>query len=106
MMQSGTVDSHLLTESSIEEMLRSQVQLNYYLDWGLGWALEYSGGQKYFWHWGDATIYKTFAIASRESGKGVVILTNSQDGLKICPAIVAAVMSGKRHALDYQAIEY
>lgn len=106
MMQSGTVDSHLLTESSINEMLRSQIQLNDYLDWGLGWGLEYSDNQKYFWHWGDATIYKAFAIASRELGTGVVILTNSQNGLKICPPIVSAVMFGERFALDFEMIDY
>lgn len=106
MMQSGTIDSYLLTESSVEEMLRSQIQLNYHLDWGLGWGLEYSDKQKYFWHWGDAVIYKTFAIASRELGTGVVILTNSQNGFKICPDITTAVMSGKRYALDFEQIEY
>lgn len=87
-------------------MLRSQIQLNYYLDWGLGWGLEYSNKQKYFWHWGDVQTYKTFAIASRELGTGVVILTNSQNGLKVCPAIVSAVMSGDIHALDFEMIEY
>lgn len=106
MMQSGTVDSHLLTESSVQEMLRSQAQINNYLDWGLGWGLEYSNNQKYFWHWGDGGVYKTFAIASRKLGKGVVILTNSQNGLKICPDIVTAVMSGDRFAFDFEMIEY
>lgn len=106
MMQSGTTSNHLLTESSLEEMLRSQIQLNYYLDWGLGWGLEYSNKQKYFWHWGDAQTYKAFAIASRELGTGVVILTNSQNGLKICPAIVSTVMSGDRYALNLDLIEY
>jgi CubicO group peptidase (beta-lactamase class C family) len=106
MMQSGTVASHLLTESSLEEMLRSQIQLNYYLDWGLGWGLEYSNKQKYFWHWGDAQTYKSLAIASPTLDKGVVILTNSQNGLKVCPAIVSAVMSGEHHALNFELIEY
>ena len=106
MMQSGTIDSHLLTESSVQEMLRSQIQLNYHLDWGLGWGLEYSNNQKYFWHWGDGGVYKTFAIASRELGTGVVILTNSQNGLKICPEIVSAVMSGDHFAFDFEMIEY
>ncbi|WP_019507390.1 serine hydrolase [Pleurocapsa sp. PCC 7319] len=106
MMQSGTVDSHLLTESSVQEMLRSQIQLNYHLDWGLGWGLEYSNNQKYFWHWGDAGIYKSFAIASRELDTGVVILTNSENGLKICPPIVSAVMSGDRFAFDFEMMEY
>ncbi|MGL5940234.1 MAG: hypothetical protein ACRC2S_07585 [Waterburya sp.] len=55
---------------------------------------------------GDAQTYKTFAIASRELGTGVVILTNSQNGLKVCPAIVSAVMSGDIHALDFEMIEY
>lgn len=105
MMQSGTVDSHLLTESSVQEMLRSQIQINYHLDWGLGWGLEYSNNQKYFWHWGDGGIYKTFAIASRELGTGVVILTNSENGLKICPKIVSAVMLGNRFAFDFEMME-
>lgn len=106
MMQSGTVDSHLLTQSSLNEMLRSQIQINDYLDWGLGWGLEYSANHKYFWHWGDATIYKAFAIACTELGTGVVILTNSENGLKICPPIVSRVMSGDRYALKFEMIDY
>lgn len=106
MMQSGTVESPLLTESSVQEMLRSQLQLNYYLDWGLGWGLEYFNHQKYFWHWGDGRIYQTFAIASPQLGTGIVILTNSQNGLKICPKIVAPVMQGDHPAFDFSMIDY
>jgi CubicO group peptidase (beta-lactamase class C family) len=106
MMDSGTIDTPLLTRESIEEMLRSQTRISYSVDWGLGWGLEYPPNDKFFWHWGDAGEFKSFAIASRDKQIGVVILTNSENGLQICPPIISVAIGGKHPAFDFWMIDY
>ncbi|MBO3463345.1 beta-lactamase family protein [Aetokthonos hydrillicola Thurmond2011] len=106
MMQPGTIDSPRLTEASLHEMLRSQIQINQLLGWGLGWGLEKTRDGNFFWHWGDLETFKSFTIASKESGIGIVILTNSQNGLKICNRIVSLAISGKHPAFNFKMINY
>jgi CubicO group peptidase (beta-lactamase class C family) len=106
MMGSGKVDSPLLTQNSTEEMLRSQIKIDPFLDWGLGWGLERVGDNKFFWHWGDLGTFKSFTIASRELKTGIVIFTNSQNGLKICPQIISQAIGGKHPAFKFWMIDY
>ncbi|BAZ41203.1 beta-lactamase [Calothrix sp. NIES-4101] len=106
MMQSGSSDSPQLGESSLDEMLRSQIKINQSLDWGLGWGLEKMANENFFWHWGDLNTFKCFTLASRKSATGIVILTNSQNGLKISPQIVSQVVSGKHSLFNWRMIEY
>ncbi|OKH38014.1 serine hydrolase [Calothrix sp. HK-06] len=105
-MQPGTNDSPRLTETTLNQMLQPQVKINQFLGWGLGWGLEKMGNENFFWHWGDVNTFKIFTLASRKFGTGIVILTNSQNGLKICPEIVSQVIAGKHTAFDYQMISY
>jgi CubicO group peptidase (beta-lactamase class C family) len=105
-MQSGSVDSPRLTETTLNEMLRSQVKINQFLGWGLGWGLEKMGNENFFWHWGDVNTFKCFTLASRNFGTGIVILTNSENGLKTCPGIVSQVIPGKHPAFDFKMINY
>jgi CubicO group peptidase (beta-lactamase class C family) len=105
-MQSGSIDSPKLTEITLNEMVRSQVKINQFLGWGLGWGVEKMGNENFFWHWGDVNTFKSFTLASRKFGTGIVILTNSQNGLKICPQIVSQVINGKHPAFDLQMINY
>lgn len=106
MMGSGKVDSPILTQDSLDEMLRSQIKVNRFLDWGLGWGLERVEGNQFFWHWGDLGTFKSFTIASRELKTGIVILTNSQNGLRICQKIVSQAIDGKHPAFNFWMIDY
>lgn len=106
MMKPGSVDSPILTEDSLTNMLQPQIQLDKFLDWGLGWALETVGNERFFWHWGDLVTFKSFTLASRESGDGIVIFTNSQNGLKICRKIVKEAIGGEHPAFDLGMIQY
>jgi CubicO group peptidase (beta-lactamase class C family) len=85
-----------LSESSLAEMMTPQLQVGRQegLYWGLGWGIEHAAeGRNSFWHWGArGNQTRNFAIGSRETGTGVVILTNHVDGLTICPSIVEQVM--------------
>ncbi len=106
MMKPGTVDSPMLTEDSLTNMLQPQIQINKFLDWGLGWGLEKVGDERFFWHWGDLVTFKSFTLANYESGSGIVIFTNSQNGLKICSKIVKEAIGGEHPAFDLRMIEY
>jgi len=104
MMKPGTIDSNNLTEESLQKMLTSQIKLSYSLDWGLGWGLEKTNKGSFFWHWGDLVTFKSFTAASKDLKTGIVILTNSQNGLKICERIVNQAIGGKHPAFKYLSL--
>ncbi len=106
MIKAGTVDSDNLTEASLQQMLTPQIKLSDSLDWGLGWGLEKTNKGNFFWHWGDLVTFKSFIVASKDLKTGIVILTNSQNGLKICERIVNLAIGGKHPAFKYWAIDY
>ena len=106
MMKPGTIDSNSLTEASLKQMLKGQIKLSDSLDWGLGWGLEKTNIGNFFWHWGDLVTFKSFIVANKDLKTGIVILTNSQNGLKICENIVERSISGKHPAFKYWMIDY
>ena len=106
MMKSGTIDSPKLTETSLQQMLTPQIKMSRSIDWGLGWGLEKTNNGRFFWHWGDLGTFKSFTLASKESNTGIVILTNSQNGLKICEQIVRQAVGGKHPAFKFWMIDY
>ena len=106
MMNPGTVDSPKLMETSLQQMLTPQIKMSPSIDWGLGWGLEKTSNGRFFWHWGDLSTFKSFTLASKESNTGIVILTNSQNGLKICEQIVRQAVGGKHPAFRFSMIDY
>lgn len=77
-------------ESAVSLMLNPAVVVDSAsrFSWGLGWGIESSGGDTYFVHWGASPGYQCVAIASRKTGTGIVILTNSENGLEAAREIV------------------
>ena len=61
--------------------------------WWLGWGLWQGEGEEFIWHWGDNPGFKAFAVASLRTGDGVVILTNSDDGLELAEAVIETAMT-------------
>lgn len=106
MMEPGSAESDRLTEASLTQMLRQQVGINQSIGWGLGWGLERASGGEFFWHWGDSIIFKSFALASRNLKTGIAILTNSENGLRICEEIVRMTIGGQHPAFDFDMIDY
>jgi hypothetical protein len=66
--------------------------------WGLGLALEKTGDDLFFFQRGKNSGFQSFMIASRNSRRGIVIFTNSDNGLDAVPDIVAATLGGN-HAI-------
>lgn len=106
MMEPGDKNNFRLSEQTLNLMLRPQIKLSQSLSWGLGWALEQTSMGDFFWHWGDIGIFKSFTLASRNLKTGIVILTNSQNGLKICNAITRNSIGGQHPAFSFYMIDY
>ena len=96
-------DEFRLNRHSLAEMFRPQVRINDHLSWGLGWGLLKSGDDQWFWHWGDIVDYTCFVIASRRKRDGIVIMTNSENGLKACEQVVSHAL-GNDYAIPIQTI--
>jgi len=122
-------DNHAdaLPGSSLEEMLtpavpvnnsqswhtewpRSDADVSDTVSWGLGWSLEHEPGESgpapWFWHWGDNSVYFNFAIGSRESRSGVVVMTNSAFGYQLWKDVVDIALGGDHPSLDWVADVY
>jgi hypothetical protein len=65
------------------------------LSWGLGWGIERVQDNLYIWQWGNNTGYRAFVIASVRTGDGLVMLTNSENGLKLAKPLTQKVLPGE-----------
>jgi hypothetical protein len=77
-------------------MLAPQVNITSFCSWGLGFGLEHTDHGDYFWQWGDAGNFQCYLLGSIERRCGIIIMTNSENGLSICNRLVNEV-SGKEH---------
>lgn len=59
-----------------------------HIKWGLGIGLQENELGKAIWHWGDNGAFKAFFIAYPETGRSVVIMTNSESGLEAVNDVV------------------
>lgn len=69
-----------LSEASFAKMTSRKNDAGGAILWGLGWGIP-AEAQSVFWHWGDNTGFKSFAIWDKDSGDGLTIFTNSDAGL-------------------------
>jgi CubicO group peptidase (beta-lactamase class C family) len=94
-MQRSKSDSHHLTEELLKEMLQPQIKINESLSWGLGWGIQHSRyGDSFFQH-GKSSGFQAFSVFYLEEKIGVVIMTNSGNGLKICEEIMIQSIGGE-----------
>jgi len=101
MMRSEESDTNHLSKKKLDEMISPQISVNQTLSWGLGWGIEKTTQGEYFWQWGDIGDYTGFALASKVACEGLVILTNSENGLRIFKRIVQEVISGDHPCFEY-----
>lgn len=69
------------------------------IGWGLGWGVEPSGGT--FFQWGKMTGARAFVMGSPAQQRAVVLLTNSNTGLRLMHDIVQDVLPGEHPALKW-----
>ena len=91
--------AHVLESDLGRAMLTPQVTIDESLAWGLGWGL---AGQL-VWHWGEMGHFVSAAVASRAEGRGLVCLTNGDDGLAACAEILQHTL-GEDFAYPIRAV--
>ncbi|MGN6525566.1 MAG: serine hydrolase domain-containing protein [Burkholderiaceae bacterium] len=74
------------------------------LSWGLGWGLENDGGRRTMFQWGDFPGYRALVMAVPASGDGFVLLTDSDEGLKIAPEVAARFLPGGHRLFDFRLV--
>lgn len=62
---------------------RSEAEPEPRVAWGLGVGLQHDAGRRIAWHWGDNPGFKAFFALDLDSGRHLVLLTNSQNGPKL-----------------------
>jgi Beta-lactamase class C and other penicillin binding proteins len=76
------------------------------LSWGIGWGIEHSEVGDAIWHWGENRgEFQTFAMAYPKEKIGLVVFTNSGNGLSILPDIVSKVIGGTHPAFAWMGYE-
>lgn len=84
------VTAVLADRTVLEAMSEPVVEIDRDLgfSWGLGWGVWNGQSERFIWHWGDNPGFKAFVIASTGSGDGLVVLTNSDNGLALAADLV------------------
>jgi CubicO group peptidase (beta-lactamase class C family) len=83
----------VLDPATVARMFKREIEIEPGLAWGLGWGLETEGSRSLFWAWGDGRDAGAFAAGRRDTADGIVILTNSENGLAVAEPVVATVVS-------------
>jgi CubicO group peptidase (beta-lactamase class C family) len=105
-LKTETARQMLTSQSAVDAGCRSCVgrpiaKISDTISWGLGVGLATTVGGRYFWHWGDNGDFKAFVTGSEVSKRGVVIFTNSANGMMIIPDIVREAMGEMPAAFDW-----
>jgi CubicO group peptidase (beta-lactamase class C family) len=77
-------DSAHLSPAMLNEMLKPQIKISTPINWGLGWTIENGEAGVAFYHYGNAGTLQHIAVGLKEQQAGVVIMTNSGNGLRMC----------------------
>lgn len=101
-----TVHQMLTTQSEVDASCSNCIgrlsgRVSESISWGLGVGLTRTPHGQSFWHWGDNGDVKAFMTGSQGSKKGVVIFTNSANGMMIVPDIADEVMGETPAAFEW-----
>ena len=91
-----------LKKRTFKDILRTQIKLDRStnLGWGLGWGLQQTNRGKSIWQWGDNGTFKAYVLAYPARREGVVLFTNSYNGLRLVPDIIDFVFQDKSPAIE------
>ncbi len=90
-----------LSTAAREAMLTPLADAEEGIRWGLGWGLQPGPNGVAFWHWGDNVGYKSFALLDTSTRKGLVLLTNSENGMLLLQPLLRVVLGREQPAADW-----
>jgi CubicO group peptidase (beta-lactamase class C family) len=71
-----------------------QIRINEDNSWGLGMGIQHSSEGDSVWHWGANTGFRSLMVIYPQHDIGVVVLTNSNDGLELARDIAHIALGG------------
>lgn len=74
------------------------------LAWGNGWGIEAATGGPYLWQWGNNPGYRAFAMVSVSSGKGYVLLTNSERGMPLAASLARSTIPAEHGVFRFHML--
>jgi len=80
------------------------VEKNLDLGWGLGWGIERHPENPTIWQWGNNTGYRAFVMASVQAGDGFVLLTNSENGLKLAQPMAQKILHEEHKLFQFSML--
>lgn len=75
------------------------------VSWGLGVGLQTTADGLSFWHWGDNGDSKAYFVAFEKQKTGVVVFSNSANGLSFMPELIEEAVGGQQPALAWLKYE-
>ncbi len=98
-------DTYLKPET-IAEIFTPRIEAAKEISWGLGWGLQQpKQGPSSFFHWGNnGSIYNSFVVGCPSTGEGVVVMTNSGTGLRLCRDFVPTAVACEHPALHWDRV--
>ncbi|AUD03796.1 serine hydrolase domain-containing protein [Spirosoma pollinicola] len=91
-IKASTANLMLSPQGRLPKSFSGGDSLSTTLSWGLGFGLESTPANSYFWHWGDNDTYKCYVVANQKSHDAVVYFTNSANGLSLIDEITRQFM--------------
>ena len=80
---------------------RAPKELSRNVFWGLGWGIQETEPGESLWHWGDNGAFKCFVVFYPKRKIGMVLFTNSENGLSIAQAVEAEALGGDQPAFTW-----
>ena len=96
-------DKFHLSPRLVTQMLTPHVRIDKFdsLSWGLGFGLQRPRtGPESFWHWGDWGIFQHYAVACRDEGSALVVMTNSS-GQPACRDVAHSALDHEQPAFGW-----
>ena len=87
----------------LEEKSQVVVRSNLDLYWGLGLAIERARSDSYF-HWGANPGFQSFFLCQPATGRGVLFLPDSDNGLNLINPLVHAAVPGTHPILGFNML--
>jgi CubicO group peptidase (beta-lactamase class C family) len=95
-----------LSDSLHAALVAPHVEVDVGVSWGLGWGLQWTGQSHLgMWHWGHNGGYRAYVLGFPERGRGMVMFTNSDNGMLLLADLVGLLFEGDQPAiawLDYE----
>ena len=83
-----------LSDKVFAEMTKPQNKADDNITWGLGFGIP-NADPNALWHWGDNSGFKSFAIWDKTTKDGVVINTNSDNGMSFYIEVLKTLTDGQ-----------